>query len=97
MKHIKKFESFGIFEAKISNHKILPKDALEELEHWYVDYKNPDNKVEVVPDPQVEGTYAVRVYRKSDNLTFDLLWYKGGFDEVDFETWPPKSGDLKFF
>ena len=97
MKHLKTFQSYKLNESKIQGVEVLPANALKELE-MYVDWKNPENKVEVVPDPQVDGTYAVRVWRASDNFTFDLLWYKGGFDEVDdFETWPPVSGDLKFF
>lgn len=85
------------FESKIYDYTHLPKQAIDELD-MYVDVNDPENKIEVYPDPKVEGTYAVRVYRKSDNHTFDLLWNRGGFDEMDgFETWPPKSGNLKFF
>jgi len=97
MKHIKQFEGF---EDKIFDHTILPKEALEELK-MYVDITKPKNKVEVYPDPQVDGTYAVRVHRYERGHThpevFGLLWYKGGFDEVDFDEFPPKSGELKFF
>jgi hypothetical protein len=96
MKYIRTFESFSTNESKIYGIKILPKKALKELE-MYVDYKDPQNKVEVYPDPQVEGSFAVRVFRSDDNLTFDLLWFQGAFDELEFETWPPKSGKLKFF
>lgn len=103
MKHLKKFESFSANESRIYGIEILPQEALVELE-MYVDYKNPENKIEVYPDPKVDGTYAVRVYRKKDNFTFDLLWNRGAFDEMSsdenesgFSTWPPVSGDLKFF
>ena len=96
MKHLKTFQSYKLNESKIKGVEVLPDNALKELED-YVDWKNPENKVEVVPDPQVDGTYAVRVHRASDNYTFDLLWNRGAFDEIDFETWPPKSGNLKFF
>lgn len=85
-----------VYESKILGYEILPSEALEELK-MYVDYDNPENKIEVVEDPRVEGTYAVRVYRKSDDYTFDLLWYKGGYDEVEFEQWPPISGELRFW
>lgn len=85
-----------VLESIKNDYTILPQVALDELE-MYVDYKDPNNKIEVVPDPKVDGTFAVRVYRKRDNYTFDLLWYKGGYDEVEFETWPPVSSDLKFF
>ena len=84
------------YESKNYGIEILPQEALVELEA-YVDYKNPQNKIEVVPDPRVDGSYAVRVYRSDDRYTFDLLWNKGAYDELDFTTWPPTSGDLKFF
>jgi hypothetical protein len=94
MRHLKTFESHSVNESK--GFEILPEDALKELE-MYVDYNNPDNKIEVIPDPRVDGTYAVRVYRSDDGYTFDLLWNRGAFDEVEFSSWPPLSGDLKFF
>lgn len=83
-------------ESKTFDFSILPEDALKELSD-YVDYNNPENKVEVVPDPRVDGTFALRVYRKSDDCTFDLLWNRGDYDGVEFSSWPPTSGDLKFF
>jgi hypothetical protein len=86
-------ESF-INESK--GFEILPEDALKELSD-YVDYQNSENKIEVVPDPRVDGTYAVRVYRSDDDVTFDLLWNRGAYDEVEFSSWPPVSGNLKFF
>lgn len=94
MKYLKTFESHSVNESK--GFEILPEDALKELE-MYVDYNNLENKIEVIPDPRVDGTYAVRVYRKEDDYTFDLLWNRGAFDEVEFSSWPPVSGDLKFF
>lgn len=82
-----------------NNKNKLPKEIWEQLVNEYLD--TPDTKIDVCPDPKVDGTYAVRVYR--NDLTFDLLWYKGGFDEISsdeneygFSTWPPISGDLKF-
>jgi len=90
MKNIKTWFLFN--ESKFYGINILPENALKQLED-YIDDKN--TKVEVYPDPKVDGTYALRVYR--EDLTFDLLWYKNGFDEVDFPTWPPISGDLRFF
>jgi hypothetical protein len=103
MKYLKKFESYTINESGFGDIKMLPEESLKQLE-MYVDYKNPENKIEVYPDPKVDGTCAVRVYRKEDNLTFDLLWNKGGFDEISseenpygFAQWPPVSGELKFF
>ncbi len=96
MKYLKTFESYSINESRIYGVEILPKEALDELSD-YVDYQNPKNKIEVVPDPRVDGTYAVRVYRSNDNCTFDLLWNRGAYDGLEFTTWPPTSGDLKFF
>ena len=96
MKHLKTFESYSVNESRIYGVEVLPVDALKELSD-YVDYKDSENKVEVVPDPRVDGTYAVRVYRKEDNVTFDLLWNRGAYDELEFTNWPPTSGDLKFF
>lgn len=94
MKHLKTFESHSVNVSK--GFEILPEDALKEL-LCYVDYNNPENKIEVIPDPRVDGTYAVRVYRSEDDYTFDLLWNRGAFDEVEFSSWPPVSGNLKFF
>jgi hypothetical protein len=96
MKYLKKFKSYSINESRIYGVEILPKEALDELND-YVDYQNSENKIEVVPDPRVDGTYAVRVYRSKDNYTFDLLWNRGAFDEVEISSWPPVSGNLKFF
>lgn len=86
----------SINESKIYDWKILPEEAIKELES-YVDVNDSSNKIEVYPDPQVEGTYALKIYRHSDDLTFNLLWYKGGYDEVDFDVFPPKSDGLKFW
>jgi hypothetical protein len=84
-------------ESKILDASVLPDDAKKELLD-YVNYNDPQNRIEVVPDPKVDGTYAVRVYRKKDNCTFDLLWNRGAYDELEgFTSWPPVSGDLKFF
>jgi hypothetical protein len=96
MKYLKTFESHSINENRIYGVEILPKEALDEL-NVYVDYKDTENKIEVVPDPRVDGAYAVRVYRKEDDITFDLLWNRGAYDELEFTSWPPTSGDLKFF
>ncbi len=94
---LKKMQKGKLNESRIYGVEILPEDALKELLD-YVDYKYPENKIEVVPDPRVDGTYAVRVYIKKYNVTFDLLWNRGAYDELEgFTTWPPTSGDLKFF
>ncbi len=60
MKHLKTFESYSINESRICGVEILPKEALDELND-YVDYKDNKNKIEVVPDPRVDGSYSVRV------------------------------------
>ena len=85
----------AVQSIKAGTYKSLPDEALRELLD-YVDYTDKDNVIKVVPDPKVWGTFALRIFRSSDNYVFDLLWYKGGFDEVDFEQFPPVSGDLKF-
>lgn len=72
----------------IYDESVLPKKAIEELDMYMTIGRD---KVEVYPDPQVEGTYAVQVTRVGEK-PFHLLWYSGGFDEVDFEEFPPKSG-----
>jgi hypothetical protein len=70
--------------------------------------------IDIIEDPQVAGTYAIRanmVYTTCPS-DFLLIWkdienleQKVEFNpeniqhylqEVDFETWPPKSGELKF-
>ena len=59
-------------------------------------------KIQIHPDPKVAGTYAIR----ADGMDFlitrfpSLKTYKDIIDnleDVEWETWPPKSGDLKFF
>lgn len=92
MYFIKKWTSFN--ESKYTETiDILPEEAKIELNKYYIDSNT--NRIEVYPDPKVEGTYAVRVFSK--HLDFDLLWYKGGFDEVYFTNWPPSSEELRFF
>ncbi len=86
----------SLSESNSYDYTILPQEALEELSD-YVDYRNPENKIEVYPDPKVDGTFALRVFRKKDGVTFDLLWNRGAYDGVEFDSWPPVSGDLKFF
>lgn len=98
-KHMKNYKEF-LNEGKNVLGSGLPKQAIEELKNLYCksDFSDVKN-IEVVEDPQVSGTLAVRLTRDDDgeDYIFDLLWYGGGFDEVEFETWPPASGDLKFF
>ena len=92
MKHLKKYESFSVNEARIYDHTILPLDALKELKD-YVDYEDPKNKIEVVRDPYVSGAYALQVYRAKDNAKFHLLWNRGAYDEGEFDSFPPGSSE----
>lgn len=74
----------------------MPRKAIQELTHWYCEPDFSDIKtIQIYPDPQVEGVFALRIKRK--DVEFDLLWNHGGYDEVEFETFPPVSGNLKFF
>jgi len=72
MKHLKHFSSLN--EEVFQGIEVLPKEVIWIRNVCWL--QKSKNKVEVYPDPKVEGTYAVRVYRT--DLTFDLLWYKGG-------------------
>ncbi len=61
--------------------------------------------VEVIPDPEVYGTYAVAagppkmqfLIIKIANAKTIRDIYNAIEDDVKFDTWPPKSGSLKFF
>ena len=81
--------------------KKLPLEAIEELKMYISEDGSSD--VKVVEDPYVIGTFAVEVTRyegkKKKPYVFHLLWYKGGFDEVEFETFPPNANEnnLQFF
>jgi hypothetical protein len=72
----------------------IPESAIREL---YKMYACDGDEVLTHPDPKVEGTVALRVM--TGKRTIDLLLVRGTaeFDEVEWETWPPKSGSLKFF
>lgn len=78
-------------ESKIYGPEILPMKALEELKSYAT---IGVDKIEVYPDPQVEGTYAIQITLRThrEGYVFHLLWNRGGMDEVEFEQWPPKSG-----
>lgn len=93
MKYLKTFH-----ESIILDYKILPKEVLDELKNECdVDYKDTLNKIQVCPDPKVDGVYAIRIYRHRDNTNFDVLWTHGGFEDVEFEEFPPISGEPRFF
>jgi len=63
--------------------------------------------VEIVGDRKVPGTYALRVHYTDDTeATFLITGFHSGctaefveqnLEEVEFTTWPPTSGELKFF
>lgn len=105
MKYLKTFESFEATSIESSpkerfyGRDILPKKALDDLHELFCD---PSDKIEVYPDPKVEGVFAIRVYRR--DLTFDLLWTKSRFYEPNstgnpdgFGSWPPQSEELRLF
>lgn len=73
-------------------------------------YRPVPGTVEVCEDPQVADTFAVRFKDAADEgRTVDLLFIcsdgEGTVDEVldavleevEFTTWPPTSGALRFF
>jgi hypothetical protein len=71
---------------------ILPAKAQEELKD-YVDITLDGNSVECIEDPKVIGAYAIKVTRQGD--TFHLLWsaHHQDLEGVEFDTWPPESGE----
>jgi len=82
-------------EEQFSGAKILPGDALKELEM----YANENSEIKVVRDPQVDGVFALEVTNEGGE-PFHLLWTgdgSGQFDEVEFDKFPPTSGDQLYF
>jgi hypothetical protein len=74
----------------------MPIKSIQELTHWYCEPDFSDIKaIQIYQDPQLEETFALRITKKDNE--FDLLWNHGAYDEVDFESFPPVSGNLKFF
>lgn len=89
----------------------LPEAAITELLDMYYNYMVKE--ILIHADPYVYGTFAVRLVREETvdyihagikgSHTYlndvDLLWNKGGYDECEFDTWPPISGpnNLIFF
>lgn len=86
---IDEFDVIDESASQLYDQSILPNDALVELDGYATVGKD---KIEVYPDPKVEGTYALQVTRNGES-PFHLLWYSGGFDEVEFDEFPPKSGN----
>jgi len=85
-------------------HKTTQQSIKEAVEYYL---GQSCSKVEIFRDPQVEGTYAIKIFFDDGN-TEDMLIV--GFDNADsieeisekleeceFGSWPPTSGSLKFF
>jgi len=64
--------------------------------------------IKLYPDPQVEGTYAIRtkVEGEEGHLDWLICHYRSDWsidkiehelEECEYESWPPVSGSLKFF
>lgn len=75
-------------------------------------YNPQPGTVEVVADPQVDGTYAAQFTDVEDRepRTVHLLFVTGApseedaeavleenLEEVEYDSWPPVSGALRFF
>ena len=92
----------------------LPQEAIDKFLDMYA--PEPAKTIlslEIMRDPYVDGTFAMRVrkigyhtysYRrvlkqKKYFHTIDLLWNHGDFDDVEFYTWPPNArrNNLQFF
>ena len=64
--------------------------------------------IKVHPDPQVPGTYAIRTKNviDSENQDWMICHYNSNWslnelvnniEECEYASWPPVSGNLKFF
>lgn len=51
--------------------------------------------VEMYPDPEVSGVWAVKDLKTGASFIVDLLHET--IDEVEFKSWPPSSGRFRFF
>lgn len=73
----------------------LPVEAQTRLkEEVDSSFFNPDkHTIEVVEDPNVYGTYAIRVVETN----VYLIWYHyEEWEECEFEQWPPTIGSLQY-
>jgi hypothetical protein len=73
------------------------------------DYRADPATIEVVPDPRVTGTWAAQFTDLKYREPVQLLFVTGGetgsdaevldrcLEEVEFDSWPPVSGNLQFF
>lgn len=65
----------------------------------------PDQQFDLWPDPEVPGTWAGRKHGDKGEdgviegflITHSAPLGANGVEEVEFESWPPKSGPLRFF
>lgn len=76
----------------------MPMKAVSALTDIYLDQEfRGVVEIKIKADPYVEGTFALRIVKKRGVL--DLLWNKGYYDEVEFESWPPTASpdNLQFF
>lgn len=85
----------------------MPMKAVSELTDLYLDQEfRGVVEIKIKADPYVEGTFALRIVQKQEVYyrheneekkieylsDLDLLWNKGDYDEVEFNTWPPTAG-----
>ena len=67
---------------------------------------NKVEKIKFVQDPKVPGTYAIRTTLDGEQQDWLIVHYKHEWtdkeaaeqlEEIEFDSWPPVSGGLKFF
>lgn len=67
----------------------------EQVDSTYLDPEK--HVIQVVEDPEVPGTYAIRVVEPTEEGDVHLVWYHyNDWELVEFESWPPQSGNLQF-
>lgn len=83
----------------------MPNKAVTKLEQYYAPGFKDIEDIKIEPDPNVEGTFAIRLTMKSKvcyhfnneekELSYiedlDLLWSHDDYEECEYETWPPTS------
>jgi len=79
----------------------LPEHAKEKFE-MYID-DGDMAYIEIERDSVVSGVFALKIIRINSNKhgyyadEFYMLWSHNDFEECEFETWPPESGELRWF
>jgi len=94
----------GYYFEPMQRHEIF-NELPEEAWHKWVDEFEPidlKDRVEIKPDPRVAGVYAMQIKRKLGVREHPwgpghYLYTHGAWEGVEYETWPPVSGDLKFY